>query len=661
MAVVKMKELHVVAPKKKRKEILERLQSFGIMELTFQDGAEEMKMDTAAQRTVFLRNAQTIEEAICVLDKYAPEESGLFASLEGRDVVDRAEYEKVAERAVSVVEQASRVVRLQQKREDALLAAAKAAADQDALLPWLTVPSRLDGRATKTTEMVFGSVGIKTSLSEVTVALSDRLAEPREVSSDNNHRYLAVLTKKEEKEAVLASLRKVGFVPVGTLFSGMPAEENDRLAKEKERLEAEEKALKEEIRGFSSCRQDFKITADYFATRAEKYEVLGKILQSKSTFFLSGYVPERETEILMRVLSEEYGAAVECVDTDEAPVELQNNRFSESFEGVLESFGLPKKGELDPSVVMSFFYVFLFGIMLSDAAYGAIISIACLILLRVFRNMESSLRKSIKMFMFCGISTFVWGILFGGYFGDAAEVISRTFFGKEVSIPPLWFAPLWSPMRLLLYSMLFGLIHLFTGLGLKGYLYMRDKDVVGFVSDVLSWFMLLAGLLLLLLNSSIYDSLSGAALSLGTVGKRVAISLVIAGALIILVMAGRSSKNVGKRLLKGAYSLYDITSWLSDVLSYSRLLALGLATGVIASVINQMGSMGGKSILGTVVFIIVFIVGHTFNLAINLLGAYVHTNRLQYVEFFGKFYEGGGRKFQPFSEKTKHVKFKNNL
>ena len=108
----------------------------------------------------------------------------------------------------------------------------------------------------------------------------------------------------------------------------------------------------------------------------------------------------------------------------------------------------------------------------------------------------------------------------------------------------------------------------------------------------------------------------------------------------------------------GAYDLYNITGWLSDVLSYSRLLALGLATGVIASVVNQMGSMGGKSIGGVILFIVVFVIGHTFNMAINLLGAYVHTCRLQYVEFFGKFYEGGGQPFQPFKLKTKYVDIK---
>ena len=134
--------------------------------------------------------------------------------------------------------------------------------------------------------------------------------------------------------------------------------------------------------------------------------------------------------------------------------------------------------------------------------------------------------------------------------------------------------------------------------------------------------------------------------------------LTIVGALGLLLFSARDKKNPGLRIALGAYELYGVTSWLSDVLSYSRLLALGLATGVIAQVINQIGSMGGRSVVGVIMFILVFLVGHTLSLAINLLGAYVHTNRLQYVEFFGKFYEGGGSPFTPFKVNTKYVDIK---
>ena len=129
----------------------------------------------------------------------------------------------------------------------------------------------------------------------------------------------------------------------------------------------------------------------------------------------------------------------------------------------------------------------------------------------------------------------------------------------------------------------------------------------------------------------------------------------------IIFTSGRESKNWGKRLLKGLYGAYGVTSYLSDILSYSRLLALGLATSVISTVFNQLGSMLGNSIPGIILFILVFLIGHTLNLAINALGAYVHTNRLQFVESFGKFYEGCGKKFIPFAVHTKYFKVKEDI
>ena len=170
--------------------------------------------------------------------------------------------------------------------------------------------------------------------------------------------------------------------------------------------------------------------------------------------------------------------------------------------------------------------------------------------------------------------------------------------------------------------------------------------------------MLLVGLILMLLPSDIFASIAQTEIVFPHVLNRAAQLLAAAGAVGIVLMSGRDNRNPALRLALGAYDLYNITGWLSDVLSYSRLLALGLATGVIASVINQMGSMLPDNVIGVVFFILIFLVGDAMNLAINLLGAYVHTNRLQFVEFFGKFYEGGGRPFNPFKENTKYTEVK---
>ena len=348
----------------------------------------------------------------------------------------------------------------------------------------------------------------------------------------------------------------------------------------------------------------------------------------------------------------------ELKEDEEAPVILKNNPFSSSMEGVVESYGLPTKGEIDPTTIMSFFYVFFFGMMLSDAAYGLIVAVVCGILVHKYPRMSVGMRKSLKLFFYCGISTVVWGVLFGGYFGNIVDIVSEKFFGTKMVVPALWFVPLDEPMKLLLFSLLFGVIHLFTGLAIKGYICIRDGKILDFFCDVVLWFMLLIGLILMLLPSSLFASIAQMTIVFPEALNTLAKVLAAAGAIGIVLMSGRSNKNPALRIALGAYDLYNITGWLSDVLSYSRLLALGLATGVIASVINQMGSMLPNNVIGVVFFILIFLVGHAMNLAINLLGAYVHTNRLQFVEFFGKFYEGGGRPFNPFKENTKYADVK---
>ena len=166
--------------------------------------------------------------------------------------------------------------------------------------------------------------------------------------------------------------------------------------------------------------------------------------------------------------------------------------------------------------------------------------------------------------------------------------------------------------------------------------------------------MLLIGCVGLLLTTDMISSMFGLSLNFPPVFGTVMMVMALIGAVGIILFGGRESRNPFKRILKGLYALYGISSYLSDVLSYSRLLALGLATAVISQVFNQMGTMAGGGPVGVVLFIIVFLVGHTLNLLINALGAYVHTNRLEYVEFFGKFYNGGGKEFTPFKENTNY-------
>ena len=536
----------------------------------------------------------------------------------------------------------------------------------EALVPWmgLTVPVSYTG--TRKTSVLIGTMAGAQSLEALYGLLAKGAPQVEAldiqiISTDKDYTYLAVVCLNKDVQAVEEALRAGGFAKPAQSVNKVPSEYQKELQAEMDEAVRQISALEKEIVDSAGSRQDLRMVSDYYRIRAEKYEILGQLPQTRNTFALSGYVPAFQADKVVKEFSEKYDAVVETemIQEEEVPpVLLKNNGFSESVEGVLASFGLPGKGEMDPTFFTSVFYVFLFGLMLSDAAYGLIVALACGILLVKCPRMATNLRKSIKLFFWCGISTLIWGIMFGGYFGDVVDVVSETFFGHKVTIPALWFVPLNDPMRLLLYSMLFGVIHLFTGLALKGYMCIRDGRYMDFVCDCVLWFLLLLGLIGMLLPTELFAGIAGAQIYFPEALKAAVKWMAIIGAVGIVLMSGRANKNFGVRIALGAYDLYGMTSWLSDVLSYSRLLALGLATGVIASVVNQMGSMGGKSIIGVILFIVVFLIGHTFNIGINLLGAYVHTCRLQYVEFFGKFYEGGGKAFEPFMLKTKYVDIK---
>lgn len=668
MAVLQMQRISICALKKDRKAILEKLQSMGVIEMNQIASEDEgfEKMDTMNARLSFEKKAQLTENALAVLETYVPEKHSLLSSLEGKRLIGESEFEQMISGKEQVVAEANEIVGLSKEIAENRAAILKLSNQIEALSPWLALDVPMTDKGTKEVALLLGTMAAGTTEETVYAAIAEHgaqedMADVHIIHSDKDAVCLAVFCMRAQETAVEEALRASGFARPSQPAEKIPAQRKAELEAEIEKLNMRITKIEEEIRILAEYRERLKAVGDYFRMRAGKYEVLGTIPQSQRTFVVSGYIPQKAVGAVEKGIGEIYDCVIDVEDLkedEEPPTLLQNNGFSSSMEGVLESYGLPHKGEFDPTTIMSFFYVFFFGMMLSDAAYGAVIAIACFVVLKKYPRMSESMHKSLKMFMFCGISTIVWGVLFGGYFGNVVDIVSQTFFGKTVTIKPLWFMPLDDPMKLLVYSLAFGVIHLFAGLGIKGYMLLKEGKVLDFFCDVILWYVFLIGLILMLLPTDIFASIAQTQIVFPPILNTLAKVLAIAGAVGLVLMSGRENKNPVLRIALGAYDIYNITGWLSDVLSYSRLLALGLATGVIASVVNQMGSMFGKGIIGVIGFVIVFIVGHAMNLAINLLGAYVHTNRLQFVEFFGKFYEGGGKPFEPFKSETRYVDIK---
>ena len=663
-----MRKLSIYSTKKHRKSILEFLQDIEAMEIDALDSGDIPfeKMDTAGERIRFQKIADEFDHVIELLGQYDTEKRKALINLENT-LISRDEYKEIEKNRRKYYSKAKDVLELEKKIFESKATITRKENKIATLSPWSKLDIPLNSEKTKCTRIFIGTFPESLTEEQLYAIATKGLEEPIPVTAEiiyneNQITNVCVIATNRVADQVEENMRSCGYSKLPFLSHRVPIKamekrQNDIVIEEKAIADAEE-----QLATYVEYIPKFKIAADYFRTRSEKYRVLGTIPQSDNVFFIQGWVEKKQAEGIAKTLEEKFDAVVEIEQDDEnAPIKLKNNHFSESSEGVLESYGLPTHGRVDPTFVMSIFYVFFFGMMLSDAGYGIIMSIACAIVLKKFPRMASGTNKMLRLFFWCGLSTAFWGFMFGGFFGDAIDVVAHTFFGVPETtavLKPLWFAPLDNPMRLLIWCMLFGIIHLYAGLGMKGYEYLKNKDIVGFISDVIAWYLFLTGLIFMLLPTQIFASIAQMTFNFPGWFNTLAKVMTIVGMVTIILMSGRANKNWGLRIALGAYDIYGVTGWLSDVLSYSRLLALGLATGVIASVINSMATMQGNTPLGVVIFILVFVLGHTLNIAINLLGAYVHTNRLQYVEFFGKFYDAGGEPFRPFKTNNKYIEIK---
>nr|WP_243278022.1 V-type ATP synthase subunit I [Enterocloster citroniae] len=666
-----MKKVLICGLKKDRKGTLELLQRQGVLEISnvLQEDDMFQKMDVTSSKTVFERNAAIAEQAIMVLSKYAPEDKGMLSSFAGRELLSVEEYEANAVNHDETMKKAYRLQDLAKQIGEHSAMIPKLEQQMEALAPWKSFDLPLDFKGTKKSVAFIGSIQEEISLEQITERLGELAPQADTidvniVSAFKEQTCLFIVCAKKDAEAVEDGLKKLNFVKP-PLSSQVPAKRQQQLEEELSKVRAEIAGAEKAIADMAPDREALKFVMDYYTMRAEKYGVLNGLVQSKRVFLITGYVSVETAPRLEKLLQEKYEVVVEFSEPeekDDVPVILHNNKFAEPVEGVIESYSLPGKGEIDPSMVVATFYYVLFGLMLSDAAYGLIMVAGTAYCLTKFKNMEDGMKKFMKMFMYCGISTAFWGFMFGSFFGDAVNVIATTFFNRpDIRLAPIWFEPVSLPMKMLVFAFVLGIIHLFTGLGIKFYSCVRSGNLADGIYDAIFWYMLVGGGIVYLLTMSMFTDMLGLTFTLPPIAGTVAAVLAVIGLIGIVLTSGRESKSWFKRILKGLYGAYGITSYLSDILSYSRLLALGLATSVISTVFNKMGSMVGGNIAGAIVFILVFLIGHSLNLAINALGAYVHTNRLHYVEFFGKFYEGGGRKFEPFAIHTKYYKVKEDI
>lgn len=319
----------------------------------------------------------------------------------------------------------------------------------------------------------------------------------------------------------------------------------------------------------------------------------------------------------------------------EVPTALKNNALVRPFEIITEMYSIPKYGELDPTPLFTPFYMVFFGMMVADLGYGLLMLLATTVIQRL-STVRASSKHFIQLFQFLALPVMIWGLIYGSFFG--------------LSLPFHLLSTTEDMNTILLISVIFGLIQLLVGLLINGVQLVKKKEYLKSVSEAFAWQGILISAILLVVANLIVDN------QLLTIFSIMTFALC---ALLIILIPMIVSPSKGKGLAKGIYSFYGITGYIGDLVSYTRLMALGISGGSIAAAFNMLvGFM--PPIARFSVGLVLIVLLHALNIFLSLLSAYVHGARLQYVEYFGKFFQGGGKKFSPLKPKEKYLDFKVN-
>ena len=630
-----MKHLRMMAMTEDREKIMRLLSHLGAVEVRETELSDDgLSRTTETDSDKILESLAKIRSARETIVKLGNVKRGMFTP---RIQISRSELLS-SSRILHAIDAAdeinSRAAELAAKNAEK----SRLVAFRENLVPWKGLRSPLDCPQGKYFEIRLLTTPSQIPRADIEQAVyaECELSHLEFISEDRELHYVMLICHSSEREKSWDALKNFGAAAVK--FRGIQTTAAEKIRETDKKIKEIEFAISELEEKFTSddkLYDEFLIAEDSLSARLACEAGAEKTAETEKTFLLEGWCPAREEKMLSEFFDAN-GCAYEFTEPTEddvPPTLTYNTRMIQPFNVITNMYSPPAYRGIDPNPMMAPFFTLFFGIMLSDAGYGLLLA-----LFGAFALIKLKPRGGFKSFMqlavICGISTVMWGVLFGGFFGDAIPSIYKLFTGKELGFDTaLWFNPMNDPMKMLIFSMLLGGVQIVVSMAIKAYMMIRDGDILGAIFDIGFWWVAIGG--------GIYAFVGD---------MKIGLTIALAGAVGLILTQGRAKKNIIMKFFSGVLSLYDVTSYLSDVLSYSRLLALSLSTAVVASVINTMGSL-----TGVWMFFPIFIFGHLFNIAINLVGSFVHSARLQYVEFFGRFYESGGELFSPLCINTKNV------
>ena len=666
MSIVKMKRLRLIGMQSERESMLRQLQHLGCVEIDEPgdrkddpDWASLTRPDTGALNEA--RDARSsVENALKALKKYGPKQKG--GLLTPRPVITEGElFDDGAYR--TGLADAGQLVALERKISALYAEQNKLRTQKLALAPWLALDIPLETASTPEVAVSFGTVAASADLDAMDRALGavTDLYELMRAGADNELKYLVFLCHRSAEEDCQAVLKEYGFSRAALRgWTGTAAENDKRLDEQMADAARELESTIAQVGEYASRKGALEQCLDRADQEIAREEARCRLLDSSSAFFLEGWVPVPDEKKLL----EQLGQYTCCWETQDpapedypvVPVKLKNNRFTEPLTTITEMYSLPAYDGVDPNGLMMPFYVFFFGFMFADLGYGLILAGACAFINHKVHP-KGGFGQLIRLMIMCGISSAVIGFFTGGFFSDfLAQFTSMLGLSQPVipflsvpdgvtGVPGPLLNVMGDPMTVLVFALAVGFVQIVVGMAVKFWMLCRRGQVVDAILDIGTWWVIFVGI----------------GLFAAGIGNVAGYPVVLIIGCLMLLGQGRTAKGFGKvtAIIGAVYN--GVTGYFGDILSYSRLMVMMLAGSVIGQVFNILGAMPGGGMppaIGIPIFFIIFIIGHAFNIGLNVIGTYVHTSRLQYLEFFKQFYEEGGRPWRPLNIATKYVDIK---
>lgn len=640
MAILKMKKLRICGVSEEQTQLIRQLQLLGSVEigapcaLTDTQGVQVFCAGDGKSADALLRTSARLTSALETLKHYETKKGGLFAARPEKTIGELFSDEAYA----AALDTAQAVLDAQDARSRLAAEKSRLTAVRESFVPWQQLPLPLETLGTQHTCILLGTVPAQTDLEALRAKVFEAADEVQleQISADQQSLYLLVFVHKCAAEAVGAALREAGFAL--TTFDGVQGTAAENIRRTDEAIAACEQQDAEklaELTALAAQKSALQLAFDRCTQEIAKAQAADRLVHSEKTFCLGGWVPCEDVGKLEALLSG-FCCAWELTDPapeeyPDVPVKLKNNKLTWPLNMVTEMYSLPAYDGVDPNPLMAPFFILFYGIMMADMGYGLLMILASIIITKKSRPKGTSGQMFGLMFS-CGISTFLMGALTGGFFGDfLPQLVGIIDPDTTFKALPSLFTPLDDTITILIGAMALGFVQIVTGMAISFVEKIKKGQIMDAIWEELTWWIVFAGI---------------ACMALGVTNI-----VLYVGLAMVVVGSGWSAKGFGKVTAIFGSVYNHVTGYFGDILSYSRLMTLMLAGSVIASVFNTLGAIPGN----VVFFLLVSVAGNGLNFALNLLSCYVHDLRLQCLEYFGKFYQDGGKPFEPLAINTKYV------